>query len=104
MKMKAGCFRQGDVFIIPAQVAPIGDRQARGQVLAFGEVTGHSHRVREPLTASLFTAGERLWMDVQADTATIIHDEHGPVDVPCGLYEVRIQREYTPERIVRVVD
>lgn len=99
-----GCYRQGDVFIIPIKKAPEGARSPHGQVLAYGEVTGHSHRVAEPLDASLYTSGDKLWMDVLADTARVIHDEHGAIDVPKGLYEIRIQREYTPQRIVRVVD
>ncbi|PTY05371.1 hypothetical protein DB346_02045 [Verrucomicrobia bacterium LW23] len=105
-------WRQGDVYIIgtPGSGSPGGTAKAAGTevppILARGEVTGHSHRVEDPATARLFRAGsgEDMTLSVTAATATIVHEEHQPVCIPRGEYVVRIQREYTPERIVRVAD
>jgi hypothetical protein len=97
-------WRQGDVFIIARTGLPKQGRAERRPVLAEGEATGHAHRVKDPTTANLFSIGSDLFMEVSGDSATIVHDEHQPVTVPRGEYEIRIQREYTPKEIRRVVD
>jgi hypothetical protein len=100
-----GCYRQGDVFIIPITARPKGDAQTRRPVLAEGEVTGHAHRLEKQSQGEVFAIGEQLFLDVLGDSATIVHEEHGPITLPHGLYEVRIQREYVPKAIPRrVVD
>jgi hypothetical protein len=43
-------------------------------------------------------------MEVEGDSATVLHEEHGPITVPKGRYTIRIQRQYTPKEIVRVID
>ncbi len=102
-KPAAGVMRQGDVFIIPIGALPEGLTGAR-PVLAEGEVTGHSHRIADPSTAQVLVRPNRMYLEVTADTATVVHDEHGPLTVPRGTYDVRIQREYHPKEIRRVVD
>lgn len=76
----------------------------RRPVLAEGEVTGHAHRLKDPTSGRVFSVGSDLYLEVLADTATIVHEEHGPVTLPRGGYAVRIQREYSPQEIRRVVD
>lgn len=99
-----GVWRQGDVFIVPIEQLPDGLRSRR-PVLAEGEVTGHAHRVSDPATAQVYGGeSDGLFMDVIADTTTIVHEEHGPITVPKGVYQIRIQREYHPREIRRVVD
>jgi hypothetical protein len=98
-----GVWRQGDVFIIPTQRVPDQAQPAR-PVLAEGEVTGHAHRLCDPSRAQMFRLGEIGYLEVNADDATIVHEEHGPVTVPRGAYEIRIQREYHPKEIRKVID
>ena len=103
--MKSTCYRQGDVFLIPVpEIAGDAERQHRHGVLAEGEVTGHSHRFAVPTEVDLFKAGGDLYVDVLVDDAEVIHQEHGTIRLPRGAYQVRIQREYTPKGIRRVVD
>ena len=98
-------YRQGDVFIIPIkEQVNTAMRSARRSVLAEGEVTGHAHRVGDPKTADVFTSAGEMFLDVVAAESTITHEEHGPITLPKGLYKVRIQREYSPEEIRRVID
>jgi hypothetical protein len=97
-------WRQGDVFIFPVDRFPEGARRSHNGVLAKGEITGHAHRVAEMGSADVFSISGELFMDVQDASATVLHEEHGPVNLPRGRYAVRIQREYTPKEIVRVVD
>ena len=74
-------------------------------ILAFGEVTGHTHRVN--MDEMLGNAGVSLSMGynreagkdvpegfcVENETVTLKHEEHNPVDIPPGYYLVRIVRE-----------
>lgn len=97
-------WRQGDVFIIATHKLPQGLR-ARPPVLAEGEVTGHAHRVKAGANAQVLAdASGGLFLDVADAEATIMHEEHGPVTLPRGQYLVRIQREYHPKEIRRVID
>jgi hypothetical protein len=73
-------------------------------VLAYGEITGHSHRVQEPRAAELWERGGTLFLKVVADHATIVHEEHKPIVLARGLYRVWMQREYTPQAIRRIAD
>ena len=98
-----GLWRQGDVFIIPTDQLP-SDLSAHRPVLAEGEVTGHAHRLANPKAGQVFRGKSGLFLKVHAAEATIEHEEHGPVTVPQGNYIVRIQREYHPREIRRVID
>lgn len=97
-------WRQGDIFIRAISAVP---REAAGRplphtVLAHGELTGHSHRVVDP--AALFAGDGCFYLDVRADRARVVHDEHGTITLDRGFYRVWRQREYTPQRIVTVQD
>lgn len=94
-------WRQGDVFI--RRIETIPDRARRCQVphgiLAHGELTGHSHRLENPQAVQLFqgatTLGE-FYLDVPGPGARVVHEEHGTLELPVGLYRVWRQREYSP--------
>ena len=103
-KPAATLWRQGDVFLIATSSLPVAGRMERRPVLAEGELTGHAHRLGDPASGRVFSVGSDLYLEVLADTATIVHEEHGPVTLPRGGYAVRIQREYSPQEIRRVVD
>jgi hypothetical protein len=103
-RVKPQTWRQGDVFIIATGTLPDGLRP-RPPVLAEGEVTGHAHRLQAGARAQVLAdSAGGLFLDVEGADATIMHEEHGPVTVPQGGYIVRIQREYHPKEIRRVVD
>jgi hypothetical protein len=97
-------WRQGDVFIAPVPSLPRNSKHRPGGVLVEGELTGHSHRVADLRTAEVLEAGNDLFLRVLADTATIIHQEHGPITLSRGNYRIWGQREYSPEAIRRVLD
>ena len=96
-------WRQGDVFIVSIPALPQGLKPHR-PILAEGEVTGHAHRLQSGTAGQVWTSGGQLYLEVSADEAVITHDEHHAVNIPRGAYEVRIQREYHPSEIRRVVD
>ncbi len=71
-------------------------------MLARGESTGHAHRIApEDLQAGkakVYFMAEPRRMTVEAfEPVRLLHEEHKPITLPPGVYEVRQQREYTPE-------
>jgi hypothetical protein len=71
-------------------------------VVAEGELSGHAHafaRVR------LFRdkPSRRSFLLIGKAGAQLRHEEHDPIAIPEGCYELRRQREYTPRspRLVR---
>jgi hypothetical protein len=97
-------WRHGDVFIERWKKVPKEAKRLPHTILAKGELTGHAHRVEGTDCAVLFDAGDESFLEVTADSATVIHQEHAPITLDRGVYRVWIQREYTPEAIRRVVD
>ena len=97
-------WRQGDIFLARATSIPREAEPRPDCVLAEGELTGHSHRVAERGAARLYADGPSLYLEVLAGSARVVHDEHGPVTLPRGVYRVWRQREYTPQAIRFVGD
>ncbi len=97
-------WRHGDVLIAAVEAIPADATRLGHTTLARGEFTGHSHRVLERDGAALWEGGGTLYLEVLADGATIVHQEHRPIALPRGVYRIWIQREYTPGVIRRVFD
>ena len=97
-------WRQGDVLIAAAGEVPLGATKRPNCVLAEGELTGHSHRVDQPGVAELYELRGVLYLRVLASEAKVVHQEHGPITLPRGVYAVWQQREYTPRAIRPVTD
>ena len=98
--------RQGDVLLRAIKAMPASaERQKGACILAYGEVTGHAHQVKEH--------GE-IWVDVSdagrrylkvLDNTSLDHEEHSRVALTKGeVYEIVIQREYSPDAIRNVQD
>lgn len=94
-------YRQGDMLVTRAE-PPLGapfrvrrDRQGR-LVLASGGASGHAHVIDDPDAELLDDplTGRRFLRLVAESKIT--HEEHGPIALPPGLYEVRRQRTYHP--------
>lgn len=128
---QANLFRQGDVLFIRLNDKPIkkkadfklsvadGIRETtqfigkakwikkpKKAVFAYGEVTGHAHQVIEAdldkIKVLTNDDGTVRIMEVN-DEVTVKHEEHDPIILPPGDYEIRTQREYDPERGFRQV-
>lgn len=87
--------RQGDVLIIPSEATATGTKLPH-LTLAEGEVTGHRHRISDG-EAELFERDGVLYLKVLSPTAILTHEEHAQITIPQGNWEIRIQREYSPE-------
>ena len=102
-------YRQGDVLFKQVKSVPAGDRKKRasGHILE-GEATGHIHRLAESDldAAEVLEYGDgQLFLSVSAEGGiSIVHEEHNPIMLPAGVYEVTRQREYAPDEIRNVAD
>ncbi|WP_440104128.1 hypothetical protein [Streptosporangium sp. H16] len=102
--MSGAQYRQGDVLLvavdaIPAQVSPVA-REDGVLVLAHGEATGHRHAISEPHANLLAVPGEeieRRFLRVVGGPAHLVHEEHDPIALPAGNYQVIRQRSYEPQ-------
>jgi len=104
-QMKNAIYRQGDVLIRRIQSLPKQKAQPRlTGILAYGEVTGHAHRVESLEHAEVLEVESGLYLRVGEEGVRIVHEEHAPITLPQGNYEVEIQREYTPAEIRNVAD
>lgn len=119
---KTGVLRQGDVLLVKVAELPKRAKDVTPEgdiILAHGEVTGHAHRLSLPNTMTMIEKGElvqapkkvRLWdagaerfIQVMEKTA-LTHEEHSPIPLDPGIYQVIRQREYDPEaeRLARMV-
>ena len=97
-------FRHGDVLIQKVTRLPKTVERLSHRTLAHGELTGHSHRIQEKEGVVLWQSAKELFLQIEAPHATVVHQEHAPIELPKGVYRVWRQREYTPQRIVIVRD
>lgn len=105
--------RQGDVMFERIGQLPSGVCKKRSDgAVAYGEVTGHSHRISDLDAAEVLEIDGGIFVTVSdkgiaisgVPGATVVHEEHGPATLPPGNYRVTIQREYAPEGIRNVID
>lgn len=86
--------QQGDVLLRKLDAMPDGEQKSLGKlrcVLAHGE-SGHSHVV-ESDDAELVQIGERMLLKLDK-AATVTHEEHGPITLSPGIWEIGRVREY----------
>lgn len=103
------CLQQGDVFIQPVESIPNGANPvaatSRGYVLAEGEVTGHAH-VIDKVADLEFVEKDGMFYIKNKTPVTVKHEEHKPVTIPAGTWQIRGVREYDhfAEEARRVAD
>lgn len=102
--MQIGQFsQQGDVCII--KVEKIKGNKLNHLTLAKGEKTGHHHTITEG-DAELYEEKGILYLRVNSENATLTHQEHKPITIEHGDYEIGIVQEYDhfAEEARRVAD
>ena len=108
---------QGDLLIkridsIPSDAKPI--KADKGQFIVAHSETGHNHVIAERPNVSMYTTGDPMVSYLQVvescdEVETIIEhlrnfDTHESIKIPNGNYEIRRQREYTPEGWRQIAD
>jgi hypothetical protein len=101
--MQRKAYRQGDVLLV--ELAP--EEKISGSpipadnrrfILAEGEQTGHHHAVAATANVAFLAAGAQRYLRVNK-SVELTHQEHEPLDIPPGNYEVRLQRTPAPGSI-----
>ena len=105
--------RQGDIFfkVVEQKDVPPAIRKHDSNILAYGEVTGHSHKIISPLISEM-----ESYVDEKGDIYVLSafqeirigHDEHDVVTLPANQWIcISRQKEYDPiaiEKERRVCD
>ncbi len=100
--------QQGDVILKLVSDIPKGANaitaKKRGYILAEGEVTGHAHVIND-LDTEVFEKDGVMFIRT-SNIATITHEEHKPITLEAGIWQVGIVKEYDPftEEINQVRD
>jgi hypothetical protein len=95
-------YRQGDVLLcavdgIPPAAKPVPREGAR-VVVALGELTGHAHAFDTAGVRLLREKGNgRSFLLIGEDGAPLCHEEHDPILLPEGCYEIMRQQENTAQ-------
>lgn len=85
-------YRQGDVLVRKIEKLPKRVMKLETDIIVMGEATGHAHRIEH---GTLFRSGSTMF--IQADAgAVLVHEEHAPIELEPGIYEVVRQREFDP--------
>lgn len=95
---------QGDILFIKADSWWETDEKRRREleahrqdtnVVAYGEKTGHKHSILgNGWLSVVLSFGDITKMLVADDAVTIAHDEHPPLTLPKGVYDIREQKTY----------
>ncbi len=102
-------WRQGDIFFVKVEDTfnLDGAKAVKNGVIARGETTGHMHRVAASSLAAgavLYALDRALYLRASEAGATIVHDEHKPIELAAGVYAVVPQQEFDGLRWRQVVD
>ena len=105
---KIKIYRQGDILFVKTGQLPTNLRKLDNLIIAEGEATGHKHQIigdtailLEPKDINnnwqpVINRRNRFkFLKVLSDSE-VIHNEHHPIALPKGNYEIIQQREYVP--------
>ena len=104
-----GFLKLPDNFKLPKGFIEL-QKEEKGLVLAYGEVSGHAHAIRTP-TAQVFinpnseksiTGYDEVYIHCTQPTF-VYHEEHEPILLPLGWSVKWQQKEYSFEEEYRVV-
>jgi len=85
-------YRQGDILFKKINSLPAYLKEKPDKVVAEGEETGHAHVL---VNGAVFELVNSDSLYIKSDQHTrIIHDEHLPIKLESGNYQVIRQREY----------
>ena len=88
--------QHGDVLLKRIDKLPLGikpvHRQNGSLVIMDGEATGHKHTITEN-SAKLWELNGEMYLEV-TEPVTIQHQEHKPLPIPSGIYQIGQVKEY----------
>ena len=92
--------RQGDIFFKSVKSTPENLKKHQSNILAYGEVTGHSHKIISPLVSEMESYVDEngdIYVLSALQEIRIGHDEHHEIVLPKNEWIcISRQREYDP--------
>ena len=89
--------QHGDVLVKRVAILPNGLKKAEYNgkiVLAEGETHNHCHAIADIESATLYIDEKGIkYLDVTSPV-TLVHEEHSPITIDIGQYEIGIVQEY----------
>ena len=114
MKFFINSAAQGDCLLLKIDSLPEGIKPIdaeNGQFVVAQSETGHNHCVKERPTVKLYASVDQFrgYLEVKGDEPAVLEhhrsfDTHEALEIKPGIYEIRRQREYTPEGFRRAAD
>ena len=117
MKTFINCAAQGDLMLrrinkLPAGIKPM--KAEGGAFIVAHSETGHHHVIAERPNVKVYVTDDPMVsylevIEATEQTEALLehlrgHDTHETLSIPPGVFELRRQREYTPEGWRRVQD
>jgi len=104
-------YAQGDILFVRRGMPSEKGEEIMDGVIARGEITGHTHRLRPGQDAVLRAVAGLMYIEAMREAVVehVLPDgrstgDHDSVSLPEGIWEVRRQREWTPEGYRQVAD
>lgn len=113
MKTITRCAAQGDVLVRRVDSIPVSATKqttTKGRIVVTHSETGHYHAIEASPDVTMFATEDPLvsYLRIKAEHADIVHhrlfDTHETLRLLKGDWEIRRQREWTPEGYRQVVD
>jgi len=117
MKTFKNCAAQGDLLLRRIDKLPDGLKPMaaeKGAFIVAHSETGHHHVIAERPNVKVYTTDDPLVsylevIEATEQTEALLehlrgHDTHETLSISAGVYELRNQREYTPEGWRRAAD
>ena len=117
MKTFNNCAAQGDLYIRRIEALPKDAKlveAVKNQFVVAHSETQHNHVIEAKPNISLYTTGDPMvsYLEVieatEATETLLEHlrsfETHETIKIPNGIFEIRRQREYTPEGWQKVED
>ena len=114
MKSFINSAAQGDCLLLRIEKLPEGLQPTEvenGQLVVAHSETGHNHCVKERPTVKLYASVDqfRAYLEVTGNEPAVLEhhrsfDTHEALEIKPGIYEIRRQREYTPEGFRQAAD
>ena len=105
---------QGDCLLRKIAKLPRGltaVKSETGQFIIAHSETGHNHCIKERPTVKLYASLDQFrgYLEVTGDEPVVLEhhrsfDTHEALEIQPGIYEIRRQREYTPQGYRRAAD
>lgn len=84
--------QQGDVLLFSTDAIPKAAQLQKGQAVIHPGNTGNNHALAGG-AFGIYLEGNQKFIDVAEET-TLTHNEHKPITLPPGKYEMRLVQEY----------